>query len=409
MNLHLKNNTRAILILAVCVCGALLLTSCDTIMTDQPTAGDEMDSPLDDLSTELTLMFVAGDENFGRVFTVDEGLGPIFNNTACGSCHSGDGRATPAQALIRFSQGSDLILELGGPQLQDKAIPGVTPETLPPGVQTSKRLPPPVFGVGLIENIPEATILAYADSNDQDNDGISGRPNFIYAAGYVPESEVGGGSGLHVGRFGRKANVSSLIQQVVEAYRQDMGITSDFDPIENPNPQTHGVAIGDRVPDPEISAAEVLQTVMYIRLLKPPARGEVTTQVSRGEQSFLNSDCAKCHVPTMKTGPNAIGPLNEVDAQLYSDLLLHDMGPVLADNRPDGDANGSEWKTAPLWGTRIVRDFLGGNAFFLHDGRATSLDQAIRLHGGEAENAKNAYLNLSEEDRKALIAFLESL
>ena len=104
-----------------------------------------------------------------------------------------------------------------------------------------------------------------------------------------------------------------------------------------------------------------------------------------------------------------IKPLDQVNVQLYSDLLLHDMGPGLADNRPDGGANGSEWKTAPLWGTRLIRDFLGGNAFFMHDGRATSLDGAIRAHGGEADSAKSAYINLSEEDRKALIAFLESL
>lgn len=386
-----------------------IMISCETLMTSLPTAGDEMDAPLDGLSHELSRMFLAGDENFGRVFTVDEGLGPIFNNTACASCHSGDGRATPAEALIRFSQGTDLLLDQGGPQLQDKAIPGITPETLPPGVQSSKRLPPPVFGVGLIENIPEATILAFADSSDMDNDGISGRPNWIYAADYVPDSEVGGGTGLHVGRFGRKANVSSLIQQVVEAYRQDMGITSDFDPIENPNPQASGVAIGDRVSDPEISAAEVLETTMYIRLLKPPARGELTPQVSRGGQVFSNIDCSKCHVPSMKTGPNLITPLDQVDVQLYSDLLLHDMGPGLADNRPDGSATGSEWKTAPLWGTRLIRDFLGGNAFFMHDGRATSLDGAIRSHGGEADSARSAYINLSDEDRESLIAFLESL
>ena len=409
MNLNKLSGFTKINTVVIIIGVALLLSSCDSLLTSKPTEGDDMESPFDDISLELNRMFAAGDENFERVFTVDDGLGPIFNNTACGSCHSGDGRATPAEALIRFSRGVDLILNEGGPQLQDKAIPGVTPEALPSGVQFSKRLPPPVFGVGLIENIPEATILSYADSNDQDNDGISGRPNFIYSVDYVSDLEIGGGPGLHLGRFGRKANVTSLLQQVVEAYRQDMGITSDFDPVENPNPQSHGVAIGDRVSDPEISAAEVLQTVMYIRLLKPPARGELTTQVSSGEQLFSSIDCSKCHVPSMKTGLSSINPLNQVDAQLYSDLLLHDMGPELADNRPDGDANGSEWKTAPLWGTRLVPDFLGGNAFFLHDGRATSLDEAIRLHGGEAENAKNGYINLSEDDRKALIAFLESL
>jgi CxxC motif-containing protein (DUF1111 family) len=270
-------------------------------------------------------------------------------------------------------------------------------------------MPPPVFGVGLIEAIPVETILSHADPDDADGDGISGRPNWVVAPDYVPPTEVGGGPGLQLGRFSRKAQVSSLIQQVAEAYHQDIGITSDFIPVENSHPQAGGFAVGDAAPDPEIPAATVLQTVVYVRLLSPPKRGEITPEVERGERIFNEIGCASCHTPMMKTGPHRIPQLSQQEARLYSDLLLHDMGDALADNRPDGSANGREWRTAPLWGTRLVADFTGGTPFYLHDGRASDLSEAIRLHGGEAEKSRNASLNLSETDRQALLAFLESL
>ena len=262
------------------------------------------------------------------------------------------------------------------------AIPGVTAEVLPAGALVSRRTAPPVFGVGLIESIPEATILANADPGDADGDGISGRPNMITAADFVPATEVGGGPGFHVGRFGLKANNPSLIEQSVSAYLEDMGITSDFAPEEIVHPLGNGVSIGDNVPDPEIPASTVQQTVMYIRLLAPPARGPITSQVQQGEGIFGSIGCAKCHTPTMKTGPHVIPQLSNVDVNLYSDLLLHDMGPTLADNRPDKQATGTEWKTRPLWGLRLVSEFLGGQAFYLHDSRATTLSEAITLHGG---------------------------
>ena len=387
----------------------LTLVGCDTFFTEQPPAGEDFESPLDGLDPETARMFAKGDENFEHVFSVDEGVGPIFNNMSCGGCHPGDGRGTPNEALVRFSMGLDLVPELGGPQLQDRAIPGSQPETLPPGADRSLRLPPPVFGVGFIEAIPVTTILANRDSTDTDLDSISGRPNWVTAPDFVPPTEVGGGPGLQLGRFGRKANVSSLIQQVSEAYHQDMGVTSDFLPTENENPQAGGVAVGDDVADPEIPALTVLETVVYVRFLSPPAQGERTDQVKRGEQLFEAAACASCHVPSMKTGPHAIAALNQVDVPLYSDLLLHDMGPGLADNRPDGSADGNEWKTAPLWGTRIIEDFLNGQVFFLHDGRATSIREAIQMHGGEAQPSRNNFMNLSPQEQDDLIAFIKSL
>ena len=389
---------------------AFAATGCDTLMTSTPTEGDDFTAPFDGMAMDLNAAFAEGDENFERVFTVADGLGPIFNNTGCESCHPGDGRGSPDLGFFRISEGLDPRPDLGGAQIQDKAIPGHRPETVPPGIDKTFRLPPPVFGVGLIEGIPESTILAGSDPDDADGDGISGRPNMVTAPAFVPETHVGGGPGMHVGRFSRKGQVASLLEQVAFAYQQDMGVTSDFIPEEIENRQLVGtLALGDLVPDPEISASTVLTTIMYVRLLQPPARGEITPEVERGDAVFAEIGCASCHTPTMRTGPNDIPQLSEVDANLYSDLLIHDMGAALADYRPDGDATGTEWQTAPLWGTRLVADFLNGEGVFLHDGRATSLEDAIELHGGEADASKSRFQALADGDRRALIAFLESL
>lgn len=387
----------------------MALSGCDSLFTKPPPEGDDFETPFDGLSFDLNKTFVLGDEAFEKVFTVEEGLGPIFNNTGCESCHPADGRGTPEQAFFRFSIGEELAINMGGAQHQDRSIPGVPLEVLPDGVDKSRRLPPPVFGMGLIEAIPVETILSYADEADADGDGISGRPNWVTAPDYVPPTEVGGGPGQQLGRFGRKAQVSSLIQQVSEAYHQDIGITSDFIPVENSHPQAGGFAVGDTVPDPEIPASTVLEAVVYVRLLSPPKRGEITSEVKEGERIFEEIGCAACHVPTMQTSSHSIEPLNQVNAHIYSDLLLHDMGDELADYRSDGSATGTEWRTAPLWGTRLAADFTGGTPFFLHDGRATTLREAIRPHGGEAQQSKEAFFKLSEADQQALIAFLESL
>ena len=393
------------------VMGALFLGSigCDTLMTGLPPAGDDFETPFEGLSHDMNLAFAEGDENFEHAFTAAEGLGPIFNNNACASCHPGDGRGTPDLAFYRFSRMDDMAEGEGGAQHQDKALPGIPLEIVPEGVDRSLRMPPPVFGVGLIEAIPVETILANEDPEDADGDGISGRANIVEAPDFVPAWHVGGGEGPQLGRFSRKAQVSSLLEQVAAAYQQDMGVTSDFIPEENPHPQAGGVAVGDNVPDPEIPASTVLETVIYVRLLAPPARGEKTDEVRRGEAKFAEIGCASCHIPTMKTGGNSIPELSEVEAHLYSDLLLHDMGPGLADGRSDGMADGQEWKTAPLWGTRLVADFLASNAFYLHDGRATSLREAIEWHGGESEASKVAFDELNETEKQELIAFLQSL
>lgn len=404
----MSHNRRYLALLSALV----LAQGCDSLMTSSPTAGDDFASPLDDLDHDLMLVFLQGDENFAKPFTVAEGLGPIFNNISCEGCHPGDGRGTPETGFFRFSKDGDLLLGDGGPQHQDRVIPGarLIPEGVPADADRSFRIPPPVFGVGLIEAIPEADILANADPDDADGDGISGRPNMVVPAPWVPGSHVGAGPGPQLGRFSRKAQVTSLLQQTAEAYNQDMGITSDFLPEENFHTQRSAtVAVGDVVVDPEISAATVLQTVMYIRLLAVPARGPITDAVRRGDDLFSNIGCADCHLPSFTTGPHEMPQLAGQTAALYSDLLLHDMGPGLADNRPDGDATGTEWKTAPLWGLRLVPEFLGGKEFYLHDGRATTLHDAILAHGGEADASRNAYAGLDAASQDDVVAFLKSL
>ncbi len=164
----------------------------------------------------------------------------------------------------------------------------------------------------------------------------------------------------------------------------------------------------DAVPDPELPAADVRSVLAYLRMLAPPAPGEETESRREGRQLFTSIGCASCHVPEFTAGPSPIPAIEGRTVTLYSDLLLHDMGDALADNRPDGQANGREWRTAPLWGLRTMRDFLDGDAFLLHDGRARSIEEAIRLHGGEARASREAFEALDATSRSALLDFVES-
>ncbi|HZI89694.1 MAG TPA: di-heme oxidoredictase family protein [Candidatus Polarisedimenticolia bacterium] len=376
---------------------------CEKLLTTKPDPGDRFDTPLPGLDNGELGDFQDGHAQFRKAFSIADGLGPIFNNVSCASCHSGDGRGLPENTLTRISRDAvDLAVDVGGPQLQDKCIPGAEPERLPSGLLVSYRMPPPVFGVGLIEAITDSSILAHEDPTDSDADGISGRANMVAPAPYVP------GGGVHVGRFGRKAAVSSLLQQTVEAYHQDIGMTSSYRPYENVNPVASHPAV-DPARDPELTDAEIDNVMQYMRMLAPPAPGASTAARERGQTLFTTTaQCAKCHIPTLHTGPHEIETLANRDVTLYSDLLLHDLGDGLADNRPDGSADGKEWRTAPLWGLRVAREFLNGQLFLLHDGRAHTVDQAVRLHGGEATGARDAYLAMPASDQAALVDFVES-
>ncbi|MEX2584083.1 MAG: di-heme oxidoredictase family protein, partial [Gemmatimonadota bacterium] len=163
-----------------------------------------------------------------------------------------------------------------------------------------------------------------------------------------------------------------------------------------------------RVADPELPEAEVLAALAYVRMLAPPAPGEMTPRRRQGEQLFLEIGCASCHVPELRTGPSTIAALSDQPVRLYSDLLIHDMGDGLADGRPDGDATGREWRTTPLWGLRVMRDFLNGDAFLMHDASARTVEEAILLHGGEGQAARDAFAGSSAEARDALLDFVES-
>lgn len=392
------------------VCAILLLAGCSDLLTVAPDAGDVLDGPLEGLSPTELAAFIRGDQEFGRRFAPALGLGPIFNDVSCAACHSGDGRGRPGNALSRIgSPDDDMYRALGGPQIQDRAITGAVGETVPSGVAVSLRLPPPVFGAGLIEAIPEAEILSRADPEDADGDGISGRPNWVTPPPWVPVTEPGGGSAARIGRFGRKAQTTSILQQTVEAYLQDMGITTDFLPDENRNPLAgHPHDAADVVPEPEVPANTVFAVVNYLRLLAPPAPGQVNPMRERGSILFTEVGCASCHVPVLYTG-NAVSPaLASRPVALYSDLLLHDMGDALADHRPDAGASGREWRTTPLWGLRLIRQFLNGDAFLLHDGRARTIEEAILLHGGEAQQSRDLFGALSAMDRAALVDFVGS-
>ena len=388
----------------------VVAAACGELLTEAADPGDVFDGPVDGLTPAELTAFIRGDEEFGRRFSPASGLGPVFNDVSCAACHSGDGRGRPENALVRIgSPGDDMHRSLGGPQIQDRAIPGALAEPMPHGVPISLRLPPPVFGVGLIEAIPEAEILSRADPDDANGDGISGRPNRVTPPAWVPGTEPGGGEQPRIGRFGRKAQTTSILQQTVEAYLQDMGITTDFLPLENRNPMAgHPHDAADVVPDPEVPAGTVFAVVNYLRLLAPPAPGAPNASRDEGGTLFTSIGCAACHVPVLQTGTAVTPALSNKPVVLYSDLLLHDMGDALADHRPDGQASGREWRTTPLWGLRLIRDFLNGEAFLLHDGRARTIEEAILLHGGEAQRSRDLFNALTAADRSKVVDFVGS-
>ena len=409
-------------------------------------------TPAPNLSADGLAKHLEGDVEFEAAFVtvpaeVNPGLGPVYNNISCINCHARDGRGrapTSGEKLTSMLFRVSLPNPAGdvthgpvpvpgfGTQLNNRAIFGVPPEgtvtidytegelttsdgikvylrtpnykiedtyqPLPKDVEISPRVAPVVFGLGLLEAIPESTILALADEDDQDGDGISGKANYVWD---VQKNR------LSLGRFGWKANQPTLIQQVASAYHDDMGITTSLLPKESSDGQSQYDGRGD---DPELND-EILDVVtFYVQTLAVPARRDLDDPVvQRGEELFESAKCSGCHIPTLETG--SLSEVPEVSNQTihpYTDLLLHDMGPGLADNRPDFLASGSEWRTPPLWGIGLVK-VVNGHTNFLHDGRARGLLEAILWHGGEAAQSREAVQGMSASDRDALIAFLESL
>lgn len=371
-----------------------------------PKENEILDGPLDGLNGSQNKQFLAGDAAFNdEVFSKETGLGPLFVAASCGSCHAGDGKGHPFTTLTRFGQTDETgnqFLNQGGPQLQNRALPSFNPESVPSNASFSKFTPPANTGMGFIELVPDSLILAMADPNDADGDGISGVPNWNTIPEYVnPSPNAAVVNGKYICRFGKKGSTYNLLQQTARAYNQDMGITSTFEPFD-----THsGLEL-----DPEVSNQTIHNVVFYLQTLKAPIpRDPNNADVITGKQIFENSGCEKCHKQTLKTGFSPLSQLSNQEFHPYSDLLLHDMGSALDDGYTEGSAKTSEWRTPPLWGLGLSKNSQGGNYFLLHDGRAKSIGEAILLHGGEAEKAKFNYVNLSETERSLLIKFLESL
>lgn len=409
------------------VLAAGTLAGCDILTPDGPAEDQLLDGTIQGMTPSQVRQHIAGDEEFARRFSVASGLGPIFVATSCEQCHVGDGKGHPAFNLRRFgtpgTSGFDPLVELGGPQLQHRSIAGYPPEEIPAaatGVSTFTA--PAVSGLGFLDAVDDATLIALADPTDADGDGISGRlqlhePTELIETVLALESQGSPDpaargtlvNGMYIGRFGKKALAVDLLQQTVAAYQQDIGITSDLIPEDLFNPQA-GSRASDGVADPEVPSATVANVVFYLKTLRAPSRREPDhPEVLAGEQIFDDIGCAACHVPTLRTGRSEIAVLDRVDFHPYTDLLLHDMGPGLDDGYTEGIALPSEWRTPPLWGIGIQQNFQGGRTFFLHDGRAETLEEAIELHGGEGANSRDAFAALTPADRERLLRFLRSL
>lgn len=400
---------------------------CDLVAPEPPPLESLLEGPLEGLTDAQFRSFVAGDEEFSRRFSVGEGLGPMFVATSCEQCHVGDGKGHPTFTLTRFGREGvgvfDPMKSFGGPQLQHRAIPGYPVEEIPAGATGVARFnPPAVTGLGLLEAVDDVTLMTLADPDDDDGDGISGRVQLLertplveaVVAAEVAGHPTGAGRGMlvdgrHVGRFGKKAGTTNLLHQTVVAYLQDMGITSDFTTEDLFHPSV-GSRASDGVADPEVASGVVANVAFYLKTLRgPPRRDADDPDVRAGEVLFEEVGCASCHLPSLTTGASEIGALDRVTFHPYTDLLLHDMGPELDDGYTEGRATTSEWRTAPLWGLGLAHAFQGGEAFYLHDGRARTLVDAIEFHGGEAATSRENFRDLGPADRVRLIRFLESL
>lgn len=388
---------------------ALLLTviiGCKKIMPPEPQNDELLDGPVEGLTAAETQQFLRGDIAFNDdIFTPANGLGPIFVANSCGSCHAGDGKGHPFAILTRYGQTDSLgnqFLNAGGPQLQNRAIPGYIPETLPSGVGFSRILAPANTGLGFIDAVKDADILAMSDYNDTNGDGISGVPNWVTVPSYCQLREGAvSHKGKYIGRFGKKAGAYDLLQQTANAYNQDMGVNSAFEAYDT---------YSRLEVDPEVSNTTVHNVVFYLKTLKAPVqRNTGSEEVQAGKEIFTRIGCNKCHKEELKTGPSSIAALANKTFYPYTDLLLHDMGSGLDDNYTEGNATTAEWRTPALWGLGLSKNSQGGNYFLLHDGRAHSIEEAILLHGGEGQLSNTNFQKLTSDDKHKLTQFLESL
>ena len=410
-------------------------------------------APIPALSLSKMRLFTGGRHLFRRSWTPApssvkslDGLGPVFNRVSCSGCHVKDGRGRPPKDDGKFRS---MVIKLSlidndkiypdpnyGYQLNDKSILGVPYEgkaqisysiiniTLNDGTikelskpnyafnslsfgelhkntKHSGRVAPAVFGLGLIETITEKDILKNADPKDIDNDGISGRVHKIIDR---PSKN------LMVGKFGWKATRATLLHHITGAASQDMGLTSNIFPNENCMKIQKDCSKQINGGEPEVSDSQIERLLVYMQTLAPPRQRNATDEdVQIGKSLFQEIGCENCHTPAYKTGihPQHQELSNRI-IRPYSDFLLHDMGKGLDDGVSEGEAKSYEWKTPPLWGIGLIK-IVNKHTYFLHDGRARSIEEAILWHGGEALNAKNNYMALAKENREKLLVFLSSL
>jgi CxxC motif-containing protein (DUF1111 family) len=362
--------------------------------------------PLPGISARALEEFRLGLDDFLEVESSEEGLGPAFNGTSCAVCHNvpvvgGAGVIGEIRAAGRDASGRPVALSRDGEtlfQLFSTPLHGCQVQLPADAVIIARRIPIPLFGAGLVEAIPDEAILALADPEDRNRDGISGR------AGIVRDVATGAS---RVGRFGWKAQHATLLAFGADAYRNEMGITNDLfreelgvgltpeqyrrcDPFPDPE---------DRV-DPATRRRGIDNFESFMKFLAPLGRGDVTAQAAEGERVFAAIGCPSCHVPAITTGASQERALNRVTVPLFSDLLLHDIGT--GDDIPQASARPEEIRTPALWGLRFRRPLL-------HDGSAATIEEAIARHGGEAEPTRRGFVQLDEAGRAALLAFLKSL
>ena len=363
----------------------------------------EVGEPLPGLTAAELDRFQRGEALFARVFTPEEGLGPLFNENACNACHTDPVNGGTGEQLLvkatRSGPGScDLLAHVGAENVQRQATPalrahGIEGEIIPAEATERGRFSVPIlYGLGLVEAIPDEEISRRADPDDRNGDGISGR---------VARSVQGS-----VGRFGRKGESPTLEHFIDTALRFEMGLTTPARPVEemiNGQPLPDGV---DPTPEPEISSGDVALLRDYVRYLAPPVQripddADLHRQIARGERLFIRSGCSGCHVAEMKTDRQPEAALSNRKIRLYSDLLLHDMGPGLADVC-GLTASPSELRTAPLMGLVYRKTYL-------HDARTRSIPDAILMHGGEASAARDNFARLPRLAQEDLVRFLRSL
>ncbi|MFV8271286.1 di-heme oxidoredictase family protein [Flavobacterium sp. GT2N3] len=399
----MKNKFTSLSLSFLALCMSLI--SCDTSYTDVPSNDELLDGTVEGLSNSESSQFLRGDVAVNEVFTRETGLGSTFVGTSCINCHAGDGKGHLFTTLIRFGQIDETgnrFLNQGGPQLQNRALPGFLPEQIPGGATFSKFTPPAITGLGFLQYVSDEDLLAITDPNDTNGDGISGIVNWIIIPKYlIPLSNAVTQNGKHIGRFGKKASAFDLLHQTVNAYNQDMGITSSFNPIDH---------YSTLEIEPEVTNNKVNDIVFYLQTLKAPIKRNQNDEIVRqGKDLFSQINCVGCHKAELKTSYSPISSLSYKIFAPYTDLLLHDMGSNLDDGYTEGSAKTYEWRTPPLWGIGLSENSQGGNLFLMHDGRASSIEQAIIMHGGEAANSSNAFQKLTQSEKNAILKFIKSL